>query len=188
MRIIIITGLSGAGKSVALKTLEDIGCEAVDNVPLSMIPSMVASGRGEANTLAFGDLGQIYRTSPTAAVSPITEIHGLENINDFIHAAVNDSRQELLTAQPHGRRPATTLAVAENRDVKALERGEETFFSEHAGENETEFFADATEAFYCVPADLKSGDRLRIFSTGAYTTTYSAVNFNGFEPLKAIYI
>ncbi|HVZ09137.1 hypothetical protein, partial [Rhodopila sp.] len=25
-------------------------------------------------------------------------------------------------------------------------------------------------------------------STGAYTTTYSAVNFNGFEPLKAIYI
>jgi sugar-specific transcriptional regulator TrmB len=72
---------------------------------------------------AFGDLGQIYRTSPTAAVSPITEIHGLENINDFIHAAVNDSRQELLTAQPHGRRPATTLAVAENRDVKALERG-----------------------------------------------------------------
>ncbi|MEP7092038.1 MAG: LuxR family transcriptional regulator [Nocardioidaceae bacterium] len=72
---------------------------------------------------AFSDLGQIFRTSPQAAVSPITEIHGLENINSFIHAVVNDSRQELLTAQPHGRRPANTLAVAENRDVKALERG-----------------------------------------------------------------
>ncbi len=72
---------------------------------------------------AFNDLGQIYRTSPTASVSPITEIHGLENINNFIHAAVNDSREELLTAQPHGRRPANTLAVAENRDVKALDRG-----------------------------------------------------------------
>ncbi len=72
---------------------------------------------------AFSDLGQVFRTSPQAAVSPITEIHGLENINSFIHAAVNDSRRELLTAQPHGRRPATTLAVAENRDVKALERG-----------------------------------------------------------------
>jgi ornithine decarboxylase len=44
------------------------------------------------------------------------------------------------------------------------------------------------KAGYTLPADLKSGDRLRIFSTGAYTTTYSAVNFNGFEPLKAIYI
>ena len=72
---------------------------------------------------AFSDLGQIFRTSPQAAVSPITEIHGLDNINNFIHAAVNDSRQELLTAQPHGRRPANTLAVAEDRDVKALERG-----------------------------------------------------------------
>ncbi|MES1151191.1 MAG: type III PLP-dependent enzyme [Dongia sp.] len=44
------------------------------------------------------------------------------------------------------------------------------------------------KAGYTLPTDLKSGDRLRIFSTGAYTTTYSAVNFNGFEPLRAIYI
>jgi sugar-specific transcriptional regulator TrmB len=72
---------------------------------------------------AFSELGQIFRTSPRAAVSPITEIHGLDNINNFLHAAVNDSRLELLTAQPHGRRPATTLAVAENRDVRALKRG-----------------------------------------------------------------
>ena len=71
----------------------------------------------------FGDLGKVFRTSPAAVVSPITEIHGLDNINSFIHAAVNDSREELLTAQPHGRRPANTLAVAENRDIKALVRG-----------------------------------------------------------------
>ena len=32
-------------------------------------------------------------------------------------------RSELLTAQPHGRRPATTLAEAEDRDVKALRAG-----------------------------------------------------------------
>jgi sugar-specific transcriptional regulator TrmB len=72
---------------------------------------------------AFADLSQVYRTSPQAAVSPITEIHGLEDINAFILATVNDSREELLTAQPHGRRPATTLADAEHRDVRALERG-----------------------------------------------------------------
>jgi ornithine decarboxylase len=44
------------------------------------------------------------------------------------------------------------------------------------------------KAGYALPETLKSGDRLRIFSTGAYTTTYSAINFNGFEPLKAHYI
>jgi ornithine decarboxylase len=44
------------------------------------------------------------------------------------------------------------------------------------------------KARYEMPVDLKIGDRVRIFSAGAYTTTYSAVNFNGFEPLKAYYI
>jgi Mlc titration factor MtfA (ptsG expression regulator) len=37
-----------------------------------------------------------------------------------------------------------------------LDRGEETFFTEHAAEDETEFFADATEAFYCQPANLRA--------------------------------
>jgi ornithine decarboxylase len=43
-------------------------------------------------------------------------------------------------------------------------------------------------ADYQMPLGLKIGDRVRIFATGAYTTTYSAVNFNGIEPLKAYYI
>jgi len=71
----------------------------------------------------FSELGQIFRTSPRAAVSPITEIHGIEKINNFIETAINDSRHELLTAQPNGRRPANYLAMAEDRDVRALERG-----------------------------------------------------------------
>ncbi len=40
-------------------------------------------------------------------------------------------------------------------DKAALDRGDETFFTEHAGENETEFFADAAEAFFCSPVALK---------------------------------
>ncbi|MCW2244472.1 ornithine decarboxylase [Azospirillum fermentarium] len=39
-------------------------------------------------------------------------------------------------------------------------------------------------AEYALPMDLKAGDRVRIHATGAYTTTYSAVCFNGFAPLK----
>ena len=37
---------------------------------------------------------------------------------------------------------------------------------------------------YPLPMNLDVGDRLYWFSTGAYTTTYSAVEFNGFPPLK----
>jgi ornithine decarboxylase len=41
---------------------------------------------------------------------------------------------------------------------------------------------------YQLPLDLKIGDRVRFMSTGAYTTTYSSVGFNGFAPLASYYI
>jgi sugar-specific transcriptional regulator TrmB len=105
-----------------LRPVDPTTIQAQVVVPLTMQGSELIAESARWSDL-FSDLGQVFRTSPQAAVSPITEIHGLENIDNFIHAAVNDSRQELLTAQPHGRRPANTLAVAENRDVKALRRG-----------------------------------------------------------------
>lgn len=41
---------------------------------------------------------------------------------------------------------------------------------------------------YPLPVTLTIGDEILIEGTGAYTTTYSAVAFNGFEPLKAYVI
>lgn len=40
MRIVIVTGMSGAGKSTALKMLEDMGYFCVDNLPVPLIPKM----------------------------------------------------------------------------------------------------------------------------------------------------
>ena len=37
---------------------------------------------------------------------------------------------------------------------------------------------------YRLPLDLKVGDKIEILATGAYTSSYSSVNFNGFAPLK----
>jgi UPF0042 nucleotide-binding protein len=41
-RVVFVTGMSGAGRSSALKALEDIGYEAVDNLPLSLIAGLLA--------------------------------------------------------------------------------------------------------------------------------------------------
>ena len=41
---------------------------------------------------------------------------------------------------------------------------------------------------YKMPLSLKVGDKVEIMSTGAYTTTYSSVAFNGFAPLKTVCI
>ncbi len=41
---------------------------------------------------------------------------------------------------------------------------------------------------YELPEDIQIGDKLFIYSTGAYTTSYSSVEFNGFPPLKSFYL
>ncbi|MDD2978402.1 MAG: RNase adapter RapZ [Hespellia sp.] len=41
MRFVIVTGMSGAGKSTALKMLEDVGYFCVDNLPIPLVPKLV---------------------------------------------------------------------------------------------------------------------------------------------------
>src|ERR1051325_5304332 len=41
MQIVIVTGLSGAGKSTALRALEDIEFFCVDNIPMPLVAQMV---------------------------------------------------------------------------------------------------------------------------------------------------
>jgi UPF0042 nucleotide-binding protein len=42
MQLVLITGLSGSGKSVALSALEDAGYYCVDNLPVKLLPELVA--------------------------------------------------------------------------------------------------------------------------------------------------
>ncbi|MBT5890792.1 MAG: RNase adaptor protein RapZ, partial [Chromatiales bacterium] len=42
MRILIVSGLSGSGKSVALNMLEDLDFYCIDNVPVSLLGSMLS--------------------------------------------------------------------------------------------------------------------------------------------------
>lgn len=48
-RVILVTGMSGAGRTTALKSLEDIGYEAVDNLPLSLLASFAGPTPGAAS-------------------------------------------------------------------------------------------------------------------------------------------
>jgi RNase adapter protein RapZ len=55
-RILIVTGQSGSGKSSALQVLEDLGYYCIDNLPLAMLPEIVAKLDQENNLeqLALG--------------------------------------------------------------------------------------------------------------------------------------
>ncbi len=43
-RVVLVTGPSGAGRSTAINALEDFGYEAIDNIPLSLIPRLLDGG------------------------------------------------------------------------------------------------------------------------------------------------
>ena len=41
MKIVVITGMSGAGRSQAMKAFEDAGYYCIDNMPLALMPTFV---------------------------------------------------------------------------------------------------------------------------------------------------
>lgn len=57
MRLVIVTGMSGAGKSTALKNLEDLGFYCVDNLPILLIETfaeLISNERKESENVALG--------------------------------------------------------------------------------------------------------------------------------------
>ncbi|XAW89327.1 RNase adapter RapZ [Vibrio sp. CDRSL-10 TSBA] len=52
MRLIVVSGQSGAGKSVALRVLEDLGYYCVDNLPVSLLDAFIHSVQGSQQNVA----------------------------------------------------------------------------------------------------------------------------------------
>ena len=52
MKLIVVSGRSGSGKTVALRVLEDLGYYCVDNLPVSLLFQLVAELRGKYDQIA----------------------------------------------------------------------------------------------------------------------------------------
>jgi RNase adaptor protein for sRNA GlmZ degradation len=68
LRFVIITGMSGAGRSFAIKCLEDLGYFCVDNLPTTLIPTfaeLCAHSSRDMRLIALGWTSGRADTSPT---------------------------------------------------------------------------------------------------------------------------
>jgi RNase adaptor protein for sRNA GlmZ degradation len=74
--IVLVSGLSGAGRSTALKILEDVGYEAVDNLPLDLLSDLIVRG-GVDRDLA---VGLDIRTRNFAARPFLEQLDRLERV------------------------------------------------------------------------------------------------------------
>lgn len=86
VRLVVVTGLSGSGKTAALKALEDLGFFCVDNLPVVLLPKFL-----ELSVLAGGEIQRV------ALGMDLRERHFLEHQREaFAKAASQGLRPEVL--------------------------------------------------------------------------------------------
>ncbi|MGZ8410850.1 MAG: RNase adapter RapZ [Hyphomicrobium sp.] len=74
-RILLVTGMSGAGKTTTLKALEDLGYEAIDHVPLSLLSRLVRADQAAAQVPVA--LGIDVRTRDFGVERALSEVERL---------------------------------------------------------------------------------------------------------------
>jgi UPF0042 nucleotide-binding protein len=94
MRLIIVSGLSGSGKSVALHALEDLGFYCIDNIPAGLLRAFVAelSSRDEANVENVG-VGLDARNRPAdldKVPGLVSELRAEGIVCDIVFLQAND--------------------------------------------------------------------------------------------------
>ena len=68
--LVIVTGISGAGKASALKAFEDLGFHCVDNLPLELLPDFARARQPLRRDRKGGDCGGRARGSKSSTVCP----------------------------------------------------------------------------------------------------------------------
>lgn len=95
MQLILISGLSGSGKSIALNVLEDAGLYCVDNLPVTLLPQLMVHLRAEGSA----------RVAVAVDVRSGNSIEALPEVVEHLRELVEDLRFIFLDA-----RDATLLA------------------------------------------------------------------------------
>jgi len=83
-RVLLVTGMLGAGKTTALRVLEDLGWEVVDNFPIRMLDGLIESspdtGRESITPLAIGFDSRTRGFNPERIISQVKSLEGRSHI------------------------------------------------------------------------------------------------------------
>ena len=108
-RILVVTGMSGAGKSTALKALEDLGWETVDNLPLSLLTRLLRTERGDdkadERALAIGIDSRTRGFDAEALVGTIDTMHDAGNDIAILFLDCSGAELERRYAETRRRHP-----------------------------------------------------------------------------------
>jgi UPF0042 nucleotide-binding protein len=117
--VVVVTGLSGAGKTQALNALEDLGFFCIDNLPTALAPQAVElCERGGMTRVAFGmDVRVRAFLGQVSEVLALLEARGQRDLHVLFLDASDES---LLRRFNESRRPHPMNAEGEVRDGAAV--------------------------------------------------------------------
>lgn len=81
LHVTIVSGQSGAGKSVALRVLEDLGYYCVDNLPVNLLDDFVASVRSSKQNVAVSIDIRNLPQDPTEVSTTLQNLKQLYDVN-----------------------------------------------------------------------------------------------------------
>ena len=111
MRLVIVSGLSGSGKSVALHMLEDLDYYCVDNIPAGLLPMFIShTVRSHEPTYGYTAVGVDARNRP-AEIASVPRLV----------AELKKQRRELRSAVPARRPGSAAEALQRNAPPPSVE-------------------------------------------------------------------
>ncbi|MEM7665790.1 MAG: RNase adapter RapZ [Pseudomonadota bacterium] len=80
-RLLLVTGLSGAGKSTALDVLEDLGWETIDNFPVRLLKRLVTKPDRQQTPLAIGFDSRTRGFVPATIIELVKDLAGRDDLS-----------------------------------------------------------------------------------------------------------
>jgi RNase adapter protein RapZ len=126
LNIVVVTGLSGSGKSVAIRALEDRGFFCIDNLPVALIPKFIELCQGYAEGIKRIALGVDLRAGQFLQSWPEV-LTGLRSVGHHVDVLFLDASDEVLlrrfseTRRPHPLGGDGSVQEGISRERKALE-------------------------------------------------------------------
>ena len=74
MQLIVVSGRSGSGKTVALRVLEDLGYYCVDNLPVNLLTQLIVSVESQYDKLAVSIDVRNLPTQPDKLDNLLTQV------------------------------------------------------------------------------------------------------------------